>query len=238
VNDLLELIEERQSTRAPFNPKRRVGADALRQILEAGRWAPTPHNMQNFEVIAVDDRKLLKKIGGIKSGISETFLRENYKQFSFSREELLEKRVGVLSTAFPESWRSLDRIKEAVREEASSPLHWSINGSPMLLIVVYNPKKRAPDSEGDVLGFIGLGCVMENMWLMATSLGISMQVLSVFADGHVESEVKRMLKIDKKLKIAFALRLGYPESKKFSYLRVRRDIGMFSHHNQFGNKIE
>ena len=30
-------------------------------------------------------------------------------------------------------------------------------------------RKRAPASEGDALGIMSLGCVMQNMWLMAES---------------------------------------------------------------------
>jgi nitroreductase len=73
------------------------------QILEAARWAPTAHNMQNFEIIVVDDKTQLEKLGKIKSRISEDFLRENYQQLSFSEEELLKKKVGILGTMFPPS---------------------------------------------------------------------------------------------------------------------------------------
>ena len=56
--------------------------------MEAGRWTPTAHNMQNFEVVVVDDKEVLEIIGNVKSRISEVFLRENYEQLSFSKEEL------------------------------------------------------------------------------------------------------------------------------------------------------
>ena len=49
--EILKLIQERQSTRGPFDMKRPVSKQDLRQILEAGRWAPTAHNMQNFEIM-------------------------------------------------------------------------------------------------------------------------------------------------------------------------------------------
>ena len=80
----------------------------------------------------------------------------------------------------------------------------------MLLIVIYDARKRAPDSEGDVLGIMSLGCVMENMWLMAQSLGISVQILSVFSGNPVEKEVKRILNIPEYMKTAYVFRLGYP----------------------------
>ncbi|HXX87323.1 MAG TPA: nitroreductase family protein, partial [Candidatus Acidoferrum sp.] len=108
-----------------------------------------------------------------------------------------------------------------------------INGSPMLLIVIYDSRKRAPASEGDVLGFISLGCVMENMWLMAQSLEISVHILSVFSGETVERDVKQVLHIPEYMKIAFAARLGYPASKPAKHPRVRRDVEMFVHYNKF-----
>ena len=133
-------------------------------------------------------------------------------------------------------FRSPPRLDRAVRETRPRPLKQRINGSPVLLIVVYDARKRAPASEGDVLGFISLGCVMENMWLMAQSMGISVHVLSVFAADAVEKEVKQILSIPEYMKVAFAFRMGHPVSKPTKHLRVRRDLETFTHHNRFGNK--
>ncbi len=96
------------------------------------------------------------------------------------------------------------------RKSEPMPLTQSIRGSPCLLIVIYDPSKRAPASEGDVLGFMSLGCLMENMWLMAQSLGICFQILSAFAAPPVEKQVKQILGIPEQLRIAYACRLGHP----------------------------
>ena len=74
---------------------------------------------------------------------------------------------------------------------------------------------------------------MENIWLMAQSLGISLQILSTFAVPPVEVEIRKLLGIPEHIKIAYACRLGYPTSAA-KYLRVRRDIEDFTHYNQFG----
>jgi nitroreductase len=124
------------------------------------------------------------------------------------------------------------------RESEPAPLKYRIQGSSVLLIVVYDSRKRAPASEGDALGFVSLGCLMENMWLMAQDLGIGYQILSAFGWGSVEEEVKRILKIPEYMKIAYAVRLGYPVSQPSKYLRVRRDIGDFAFCNQFGKSID
>ena len=236
MQDVLKLIRKRKSLRISFDTKRPVAKEDLRQILEAGRWAPTAHNMQNFEIVVVDDKKLLEAIGKIKSPVSETFIRENYKQLSFSEEELRRKKVGILGTLFPPAWRKPDFKLDKADKKAISSLERSNPTSPVLLIVLYDPGERAPASEGDFLGIISLGCVMENMWLMANSLGIGFHIMSVLGADPVEKEVKRILNIPKQLKIAFACRLGYPIFKPAKYLRVRRNVKDFTHHNRFGNK--
>jgi nitroreductase len=207
----------------------------LKQILEAAKWAPTAHNMQNFEVMVVDDKATLKKIGNIKSRISEEFLRENYEQLSFSKDELLKKRTGIMGTMFPPSWVDPSKMAEVAREATPTSLTQSIRGSPTLLFVIYDSRKRAPASLGDVLGFISLGCVMENMWLMAQALGVGFQILSSFSSPPVEMEIEQILGVPEHMKIAFVCRLGYPVGPS-SYLRVRREIEDFTHHNKLGSK--
>ena len=172
MNEVHRIIQERQSARVPFDPNQKVSKEHLLQILDAGRWAPTAHNMQNFDVVVVDDKEVLEIIGNVKSRISEVFLRENYQQLSFSKDEFITKRVGLLGTMFPESWQSLEGIEKVVKTSSPSPLSGTISNSPTILIVLYDAMKRAPASEGDFLGKISLGTVMENMWIMSASLGI------------------------------------------------------------------
>jgi nitroreductase len=235
MTDILKVIQERQSARAPFDPNRPISKEDLKQILEAAKWTPTAHNMQNFEIVVIDDKAVLEKIGNIKSRISEEFLRENYEQLSFSKEELLKKKTGILGAMFPPAWVDPSRMGEVARETAPMPLTQSIRGSPTLLLVIYDSRKRAPASGGDILGFMSLGCVMQNIWLMAHSLGVSLQILSSFATAPVETELKQLLGVPQYMKIGYTCRLGYPVAAT-KYLRVRRGTEDFAHHNHYGNK--
>lgn len=238
MKDILTLIRERQSARGLFDSERAIAKEDLMQILEAARWTPTAHNMQNFEIIVVDDKKLLEAIGNIKSSISDTFIRENYQQLSFSEEELLKKKVGLLAAMFPPAWRAPHtKPDKATHDEMASRFGTAIKTCPALLIVVYDPRTRAPASEGDFLGIISLGCAMENMWLMASSLGIGCHVMSALSADPVEKEIQKLLSIPQYLKIAFSFRLGYPLSASTKYLRVRREADDFTHHNRFGSKM-
>ena len=236
MDNLLKIIEARHSARDLFDPRKPVPGHDIKKILEAGRWAPTAHNMQNFEIIVVDDPKVLDRLGKIPTRPSPEFIRENFEQLSMTEAELREKRVGILGLQFPPEWRDRTKLEQAIQDAAPGTLDQTMKGSPALLVVVYDTRKRAPASEGDVLGMLSLGCMMENMWLMAEELGVGFQIMSVFA-GPVQADVKKVLKVPAHMAISFAVRLGYPVTKS-RYLRVRREIGSFAHADAYGKKYE
>jgi nitroreductase len=233
VQELLRLIETRRSERGLFDPEKTIPKKDLEMILEAARWAPTAHNMQNFEVVLVDDKKLLSTISEIRHSPNLTFIRENYRQLSFSEDELRKKKKGILGTMFPKSWLTPDPLAEDVGiEERGSFMAKQILSCSALLFMLYDPSRRAPASENDFLGVMSLGCAMQNMWLMAHSLGIGVHIVSSLSEGGVEKRIKEILSIPDNFVIAITLRLGYPAAPA-DYLRVRRDIPDFTHHNLF-----
>lgn len=236
MDDALELIQKRRSDRVPFDPKHPVPKEDIKRILKAAQWASTPHNMQNFEVVVVDDKKVIEELGAIKFRVTEVFLRESYDLLSISEDELRRKGVGILASGFPPAWTEPSKFKEVAETVPPQPLSFIIAGSPLLMMVLFDPRRRAPGSEGDFQGIISLGTVMENMWLEAASLGISARLVVAFGEPQIESEVKRVLGVPKEMRIAYGLRLGYPAGRKDSSPRVRRDLDAFAHHNRYGNR--
>ena len=235
MDELLKIMRQRQSSRIPFDVARKVKKADINKILEAARWTPSAHNMQNFEIVLIDDQSIIKKIRQLESPISIDFVRENYRQLSFSVDELKKKKTGILGTMFPPSWRTPNpRLEDLERESDhdSEERHNQMLPTPLLILVLYNPQHRAPASEGDFLGIMSLGCMMENMWLMANSMGLGFHVLSSLSESLVERKIKKMLKIPDPLMIAISFRVGYPSVKTKS-LRVRRDISDFVYTNDY-----
>jgi nitroreductase len=234
---LLTLIQKRHSTRGPFNPDRAVTTQQVKLILEAARWAPTPNNMQNFAIVVVYDKERLEAIGKIPAEMSETYLKETAEHISFSEEALKHRKTGTLANIYPRAWTD----PEAWNPESDARSQLTVLGRAILepqvlLVVLYDSSIHSPDSKGDALGLMGLGCVMENMWLMSESEGLGMHILTVFRNGAVEKQVQHALDIPPLMKIAFACSLGYPANPAEPYLRVRRELEDFVHHNQFGHK--
>lgn len=60
MTEILMLIKERHSLRSAFDQDRLLSEEELKKILEAAHWAPTAHNMQNFEIVIVDNKEILK----------------------------------------------------------------------------------------------------------------------------------------------------------------------------------
>ena len=230
---LMQLLENRQSARVPFDPERAIPAEDMAKILDAARWTPTAHNMQNFEIVVVDDKQLLAAISEIKVPVEPAFIRENYPQLSFTEEELRRKKTGLMGTRFPKSWQTPDPDMEVIQKEGTGALMArQILSSSALLFVLYDPSHRAPASDGDFLGILSLGCAMENMWLMANSLGIGVHIVSSLSGKKVATEIAKLLNLPDNISIAFSMRLGYPVTP-VHYLRVRRDRDDFVHRNGF-----
>jgi nitroreductase len=102
--------------------------------------------------------------------------------------------------------------------------------------MLYDCKKLAPGSDHDRVGLMGPGCVLENIWLAAESQGLAFHVLTVVGDGPVEAQMRIVLNAPEHMKIAFACSVCYAASPAEHYVRVRRDLNEFVHHNVFGRK--
>lgn len=158
MNNVFSCIRERQSTRVLYDAGRPVSREDVAKILEAATWAPTAHNMQNFEIV-IDDKKTLARSGAIPTRAFLDFIRENYDQLSFSEEELKRKKTGLLGLMFPPAWRDPKGLDlEKIEKDSPGTLDDTMHGGPTLFLVLYDPHRQAPASKGDVLGFISLGC--------------------------------------------------------------------------------
>ena len=228
---LLRLIKERKSSRGLFAEDRPIKSDVLQDILEAAAWAPTAHNMQNFEIVVVDDKSVLTGLGELESSVSPVFLKENYSQLSFSEDELKKKKIGILANQFPPAWMT-EEARQGKWKAPASKFGELISRGPVLLLILYDPARRAPASEGDFLGVMSLGFMLENLWLMAEAHGVGLHIVSAFGNEPLSGKVKKLLNIPPALSITLGIRLGYPVDDDHR-LRVRRDVKDFVSYNRY-----
>ena len=176
------------------------------------------------------DPAVLDALAEVERPTSEVFIKENYEQLSFSKEELLQRKTGLLASMFPAAWQTPDFKADALEGSGISSRQRALLAAPVMLVVVYDPSRRAPASEGDFLGIISLGCLMQNLWLEAEALGLGAQIVSSLADAV---SLKEILGIPENLRVAFSIRLGYPVQEPADYLRVRRGVQDFVFFNRY-----
>ncbi|MFT3698675.1 MAG: nitroreductase family protein [Kofleriaceae bacterium] len=222
VSDRLRhLICHRRSARGPYDPNWHVSERELDAIVTAARWAPTLHNSQNFELVIVENPQILRLLGALR--VTEGYYGDTSAELVRTITELEQRQTGLLTTELGETcWKNGDH--------GSRPFAETIAGAPVLIVVAFDPGRQPDATTRAMLDMIGLGCVLENMWLAASSLGLDVQVLSSL--GAVPHEAATVLGIPEDWTIAFTLRIGHAIAPHDAQ-RVRRDVHRFVHRDRF-----
>ena len=184
-NETIKTIKERRAIR-DYETSKDVPAELVREIIEAGGYAPSAENQQPWRVIVVRDKKLQKFIGQIAvERTIELFGRAT------PREEI-ERRLSYIQ-AKPSLERTIDILVTGKRFEyiKGEP---ETNGAPVLLVLVVD-QTHVGNSQptlrgtGGVYGWssprhavIAGSMMMQNMALAAASMGLGSCVSSVQLD--------------------------------------------------------
>lgn len=241
--DFQELVKFRRSSRWIFSTKKQIPDEDLHKILEAARWAPTPHNRQPYEIIVVKNKDVIKKISEISFRLTKKEIDE-HESWSFSTEELESKGIGVQEDVLPKFVLDLKDKPELIEddkfwERTMSLYALLMQASSALLMVLYDPTIPGIGPLKNVWGMLSVGAVMQNIWLASNDLGVSVHVASgqtMTLDS--KREIYKVLGIPKKYKLMILFRLGY-ESKFGKYgTPYRRKLSDFVHLDKFGIKMK
>lgn len=248
--ELLETIHRRRSHRGVFITTPIAGVH-LQVLIEAARWAPSPFNVQPWELVIVTDGQLKKQLADITSQSilhqfqDREFLRGNTRWMRLTRDEWQESGDGVLleeHVTLPPFVRNPERLRGLLdrtgliallgqlgvgRLPAREFAQW-VEQSPMIIVVFMDWHRQCPGEAGKDWMLLGLGAMIQNLLLAATSLGIGAQFVNAPLESTRDREQVRMLLGAPEILEPFAmLRLGYTDED--SSPGVRRDD--FVHHN-------
>ena len=190
MRELLELVRQRHSGRVPFDTERPLTVRELESLLEFGALGSNRAQHAKFRYHR-GRRKRSRCDGPIRTEISETFLRENYLQMSFSggRSPAQEDRRArkhvpdVLANATAET--RTRRRRPCVPRWSDRTLSNFAHHSVRFAQARAGFRRRHP-------GVHEFRPVMQNMWLMAEFLGLAFQILSAFSAPNVELELRRI----------------------------------------------
>ncbi len=215
-NETIKTIKERRAIR-DYETSKDVSDELIREIIEAGGYAPSAENQQPWRVIVIRDKKMQKFIGQIAvERTIELFGRAT------PREEI-ERRL-IYIQAKPSLERTIDILVTGKRFEyiKGEP---ETNGAPVLLVLAVD-QTHVGNSQptlrgtGGVYGWssprhavIAGSMMMQNMALAAASMGLGSCVSSVQLDHFDDVGA-----VSEKLGIPYphwvpilCLTLGYPK---------------------------
>lgn len=230
--EFFDVVQRRKTTNGPFLPDP-VSAEHQRLLIEAASRAPSQLNSQPWRFVIVEDRRTIEQIAEI-SGTSMTTAMSNgtfferYKPyFRFSKQEMEEKRSGMLFDKLPAALKpftsqaftargqkmmNLLRVPQTLGEENRK----LVAGSPLLIGVMLDRSENRPGELSSFYSVFSMGAAMENIWLTTVELGMGIQFVSfpMEVPGQWERIVS-LLRVPDSLELMAVYRLGYvPETAR------------------------
>lgn len=79
MKEVLELIKKRRTTRA-YKPEQ-IKDEELNQILEAGIWAPSGHNMQPWHFVVIQNQDVINELNTDVKEILKNYRLEEFRKW-------------------------------------------------------------------------------------------------------------------------------------------------------------
>ncbi|MDP2919665.1 MAG: nitroreductase family protein [Dehalococcoidia bacterium] len=214
--DVHEAIEKRRTIRA-F--KQGVSEEQLRKLLLAGVKAPSGSNVQPWELIVIDDPKIIEQIAEYKYQQS---LKMALDAMALNDPAVIEK-IYTQTLETPLSTRMAERQKNAYRN--------------CTVIAVCNKKGHGIGRKPwmNIENIASTWMCIENMALAATADGLGFQI-SILREEH-KIAVEKLLGVPEDYELATMVMIGVPaEVPRKKEVGVARPDFSWLHRNKFGNK--
>ncbi len=210
---LLELVKSRASIRALKSDP--IPEDAIRKILEVGRFAMSGANAQPWEFVVVTDPQVKKDLFRAYVQINEDFI------YWMEQQRVLELRHPSFQMT----------AEDAVQRQRRTT-GWA--EAPALIVVLGDGRRQwATVQGGHTFGrhqthlWDGLANASMLMHLAAASLGLGSQHVTI----HIEDPFKRILNVPDLLQLVLIMPIGYPAVEPKT--GVRRPLEDMVHYDQY-----
>ncbi len=190
MNKLIDNIKNRRSIRK-YRDKA-VSKAVIKQIIEAGKYAPSSHNSQPWRFIVITDRKLIRE------------LAEMMKRFY--------KKILQLAPLLSFS-KGIQKLKEGAKTRVNSDKDLFFYDAPVLILICAKPKGFA---------LVDCACAAQNMMLMARSLDVGSCWIGFADRAFRSRKLMDKAKVPTGHKVMASLVFGYPTSfPKSAYPREK-----------------
>lgn len=233
---LFDAITSRRSYRGQFQD-RKIRPEDLDKLLEAARWAPSPFNVQPWELLIIREREGKIALADLtEKCVAEQFkntrfLDDNRRWMRLTEEEWEETRDGVLLADHVNLPQVVPKDPTVLGPLLKNAKHLGILGhlgagkvpakelsnlvrtSPLLILVLMNTNRRPPGEGAARWMWIGMGAMIQNLLLAATTLHIGTQFVSAPIERQKDRQcVRDIFDLPASVEIISLMRLGYINS--------------------------
>ena len=243
--NVFEAITQRRSHRGTFQ-ERTIETDDLEKLIEAARWAPSPFNVQPWELVFIQETEGKSALADlteravIEQFKDAKFLDDNSRWMRLSETEWQEQGDGVL---LAEHVRLPKPLQEAPEKLLQSLLHnaksftllghlgagkipakeiaLQVREAPLLMLITMNCKRFPPGEGGTRWMWLSMGMLIQNVLLAATALDIGVQFVSAPLERSADRErIRQLFNIPIFHEVITLLRLGYVEKGTENSVRL------------------
>jgi nitroreductase len=254
--EFVEAVLNRRTYRKQFID-RPISQKDLDVIIEVARWAPSPFNIQPWEILIVTQQESKDALADLvlESMASQMadgrFLRDVSQWMSLSKDEWSRRGEGVMiddHIDLPRVIKDKTKLRPLLRNAKNISFLGKlglgkigaakfvnfIREAPLIVVVLMNMQKRSPGENRMTWMLLGLGAFIEHILLAATSLNIGTHFINAPLETQNDRQkLREIFSIPHSYEPVCLLRAGYFHGSPGT--SVRLEPARFVHYERFGD---
>ena len=257
--EFMSAVLKRRTYRDHFVDKP-ISQDDLDAIIESARWAPSPFNIQPWEILIVTQQEsknalaeLVLKSMSAQMGDAR-FLYDVSQWMSLTKDEWEKRGEGVIiddHVEVPDIIKDRNMLKPLLKNAknmsflgklglgkiGASKFVDLIRKAPLIMIILMNKQKKSPGENRATWELLGMGAFIEHILLSATSLNIGTHFINAPLETKKDRDsLRAIFSVPEHYEPLCLVRAGYyTEPPKPS---VRLNPKSFVHYERFGCKSD
>ncbi len=252
--EFIETVLKRRTYRKQFIDKP-ISQSDLDTIIEAARWAPSPFNIQPWEVLIVTDTKNKELLADLvqKSMSAQMadarFLYDVSQWMCLSRDDWSKRGTGVMiddHIDIPEFIKDKTKLRPLLKNAKNMSFLGKlglgkfgaekftrfIREAPLIIIIFLNKQKKSPGENRAVWELLSMGAFIEHILLAATSLNIGTHFINAPMETKSDRDkLRAIFSVPETYEPVCMVRAGYFDESPEQSVRLNKSD--FVHYERF-----